>query len=412
MTSGTRAPTTKERENNKKRERRRRAIAARIFSGLRQFGNYKLPKHCDNNEVLKALCKEAGWIVEDDGTTYKRGCKPPPDRVDACISSATASPASSYQATGDGISVIPWLKGLSSSSGAGGCLTSGSNHTLGLPQLQILRGGSCSAPVTPPLSSPRISYMKSDVDTAKGVDMSPDSSAAPFCNVWPPNVNFASGTSTPTYSTSYPPAQITPNFGYFPRSGNLILQSDSGNPSGIPFMQTSPDPDYPGSSVQDGDRPYLKSIDYFPTQELKPGPINPVSLSPCASFASNMVEPIFSASTENSGRATPRWPYTLRDVTASGENSGRATPRWPQSLGDVCQVMNALASVVPQMSKGMRENLRLDAETDMAPRERLAMDIFVKKAWEGETIHEVSVGEDDLELTLGSSTLKAKAGTP
>lgn len=72
MTSGTRLPTWKERENNKKRERRRRAIAAKIFSGLRLYGNYKLPKHCDNNEVLKALCAEAGWTVEEDGTTYRK----------------------------------------------------------------------------------------------------------------------------------------------------------------------------------------------------------------------------------------------------------------------------------------------------------------------------------------------------
>lgn len=72
MTSGTRLPTWKERENNKRRERRRRAIAAKIFSGLRMYGNYKLPKHCDNNEVLKALCNEAGWIVEEDGTTYRK----------------------------------------------------------------------------------------------------------------------------------------------------------------------------------------------------------------------------------------------------------------------------------------------------------------------------------------------------
>lgn len=36
------------------------------------YGNFKLPKHCDNNEVLKALCNEAGWIVEEDGTTYKK----------------------------------------------------------------------------------------------------------------------------------------------------------------------------------------------------------------------------------------------------------------------------------------------------------------------------------------------------
>lgn len=65
-------PTWRERENNKRRERRRRAIAAKIFTGLRLYGNYELPKHCDNNEVLKALCNEAGWIVEPDGTTYRK----------------------------------------------------------------------------------------------------------------------------------------------------------------------------------------------------------------------------------------------------------------------------------------------------------------------------------------------------
>lgn len=67
-----RLPTWKERENNKRRERRRRAIGAKIYSGLRAQGNYKLPKHCDNNEVLKALCTEAGWVVEEDGTTYRK----------------------------------------------------------------------------------------------------------------------------------------------------------------------------------------------------------------------------------------------------------------------------------------------------------------------------------------------------
>ncbi|KAA3472331.1 reverse transcriptase [Gossypium australe] len=71
MTSGTRIPTWKERKNNKRREWRRRAIAAKIFAGLRMYGNYKLPKHCDNNEVLKSRCNEAGWTVEPDGTTYR-----------------------------------------------------------------------------------------------------------------------------------------------------------------------------------------------------------------------------------------------------------------------------------------------------------------------------------------------------
>lgn len=70
--SGRRKPSWRERENNRRRERRRRAIAAKIYAGLRAQGNYNLPKHCDNNEVLKALCAEAGWIVEPDGTTYRK----------------------------------------------------------------------------------------------------------------------------------------------------------------------------------------------------------------------------------------------------------------------------------------------------------------------------------------------------
>ena len=67
-----RVPTWRERENNRRRERRRRAVAANIFHGLRARGGYALPKHCDNNEVLKALCNEAGWVVEPDGTTYRK----------------------------------------------------------------------------------------------------------------------------------------------------------------------------------------------------------------------------------------------------------------------------------------------------------------------------------------------------
>lgn len=67
-----RKPSWRERENNRRRERRRRAIAAKIYAGLRAQGNFNLPKHCDNNEVLKALCAEAGWAVEEDGTTYRK----------------------------------------------------------------------------------------------------------------------------------------------------------------------------------------------------------------------------------------------------------------------------------------------------------------------------------------------------
>ncbi|KAA3467771.1 BES1/BZR1 4 -like protein [Gossypium arboreum] len=181
MTSGTRLPTWKERENNKRRERRRRAIAAKIFAGLRMYGNYKLPKHCDNNEVLKALCNEAGWTVEPDGTTYRKGCKPV-ERMDIVGGSATVSPCSSYHPSprasynpspasssfpspasssyvvnpnGDVNSLFPWLKNLSSAS---------SSASSSKRPYSYIHGGSISAPVTPPLSSPtaRTPRMKND----------------------------------------------------------------------------------------------------------------------------------------------------------------------------------------------------------------------------------------------------------
>lgn len=167
--SGTRMPTWKERENNKRRERRRRAISAKIFAGLRMYGNYKLPKHCDNNEVLKALADEAGWTVETDGTTYRKGCKPL-ERAHNIGGSASPSPGSSYQPSpyasynqsppSSSIasptsspfavnphpdSLIPWLKNLSSSSS--------SSNSSKLPHVYI-HNGSMSAPVTPPTSSP------------------------------------------------------------------------------------------------------------------------------------------------------------------------------------------------------------------------------------------------------------------
>ncbi|CAK9200208.1 unnamed protein product [Sphagnum jensenii] len=168
MTSGTRLPTWKERENNKRRERRRRAIAAKIFAGLRTYGNYKLPKHCDNNEVLKALCAEAGWIVDEDGSTYRKGTKPPAATAAAALDhhqmeaspSPSVSPASSYPGAGDGTSLIPWLKGLSSAAagaggGGGGSGTTSTSSSAGLPPLHVMQyGNSSSAPVTPPLSSP------------------------------------------------------------------------------------------------------------------------------------------------------------------------------------------------------------------------------------------------------------------
>lgn len=81
-----RVPTWRERENNRRRERRRRAIASKIFTGLRAHGNYTLRRHCDNNDVLKALCEEAGWTVEPDGTTYRKArVLPLPPPVSVCL---------------------------------------------------------------------------------------------------------------------------------------------------------------------------------------------------------------------------------------------------------------------------------------------------------------------------------------
>ncbi|XP_074577109.1 protein BZR1 homolog 1-like [Curcuma longa] len=174
MTSGGgRLPTWKERENNKRRERRRRAIAAKIFTGLRALGNYKLPKHCDNNEVLKALCREAGWIVEDDGTTYRKGCRPPAPPTEAAsggpsanispcsshllspLSSSFPSPVPSYHASPSSSS-FPSPNRIESSKNQSvnpACLLPFLRNLSALPPLRI----SNSAPVTPPLSSPTAS---------------------------------------------------------------------------------------------------------------------------------------------------------------------------------------------------------------------------------------------------------------
>ncbi|XP_020672055.2 protein BZR1 homolog 2 [Dendrobium catenatum] len=198
MTSATRLPTWKERENNKRRERRRRAIAAKIYAGLRVNGNYKLPKHCDNNEVLKALCNEAGWTVEADGTTYRKGCKPPElmdiTGASTCssyqpspASSSFPSPASSpYLSTPripsnlplatDANFLIPWLKNLSSTS------SSSSSKPPSLHNL-FIHHGSLSAPVTPPLSSPTAQTPRIKTDW--------DDPANTLQPSWPPSPTFS-----------------------------------------------------------------------------------------------------------------------------------------------------------------------------------------------------------------------------
>ncbi|XP_062230299.1 protein BZR1 homolog 4-like [Phragmites australis] len=71
VTTSLRHPTPRERENNRQRERRRRQVAARIYAGLRAHAGYTLPKHADQNDVLRALCAEAGYHVNDEGTVTR-----------------------------------------------------------------------------------------------------------------------------------------------------------------------------------------------------------------------------------------------------------------------------------------------------------------------------------------------------
>eukprot|EP00268_Persea_americana_P008264 TRINITY_DN13190_c0_g1_i2.p1 TRINITY_DN13190_c0_g1~~TRINITY_DN13190_c0_g1_i2.p1 ORF type:complete len:319 (-),score=74.37 TRINITY_DN13190_c0_g1_i2:606-1562(-) len=206
-----RLPTWKERENNKRRERRRRAIAAKIYSGLRAQGNYKLPKHCDNNEVLKALCNEAGWAVEEDGTTYRKGCRPPPSEIAGAStnitpssshqpspqSSSFPSPVPSYHASPSSSSfpspshfdanassyLLPFLRNLATIPSS-------------LPPLRI----SNSAPVTPPLSSP----------TSRGPKLKPDweSLANGSMAAFRHPLFAASAPSSPTRRHLFAPATI------------------------------------------------------------------------------------------------------------------------------------------------------------------------------------------------------------
>lgn len=163
--TGRRKPSWRERENNKRRERRRRALAAKIYAGLRAQGNYNLPKHCDNNEVLKALCVEAGWVVEPDGTTYRKGCKPSPMAMDMGGFSANITPSSSRNPSPPSSYFASPIHSYqpspaSSSFPSPNCLNANYQPSpfaflrnaipSSLPPLRI----SNSAPVTPPISSP------------------------------------------------------------------------------------------------------------------------------------------------------------------------------------------------------------------------------------------------------------------
>ncbi|KAF5738353.1 hypothetical protein HS088_TW13G01251 [Tripterygium wilfordii] len=71
MVGGSAMRSESEKEKTKLRERQRRAITTKILHGLRKHGGYHLSPRADINEVLRELAKEAGWVVEPDGTTYR-----------------------------------------------------------------------------------------------------------------------------------------------------------------------------------------------------------------------------------------------------------------------------------------------------------------------------------------------------
>ncbi|XP_059286240.1 protein BRASSINAZOLE-RESISTANT 1-like isoform X1 [Lycium ferocissimum] len=161
---GRRKPSWRERENNRRRERRKRAVAAKIYTGLGAQGNYNLPKRCDNNEVLKALCNEAGWIVEPDGTTYRKGCKPTPMEIGGTSANITPSssrhpsPPSSYFASPiPSYQPSPTSSSFPSPSRADPNMMSSHPYSFlhnAIPSALPSLRKSNSAPVTPPLSSP------------------------------------------------------------------------------------------------------------------------------------------------------------------------------------------------------------------------------------------------------------------
>ncbi|MCO5571709.1 hypothetical protein L7F22_025456 [Adiantum nelumboides] len=478
MTSGSRAPTSKERENNKRRERKRRAIAARIFAGLRQYGNYKLPKHCDNNEVLKALAREAGWIVEEDGTTYKPGCKPVQDRGDCCISSSTSPASSSFVqggGAGDGLSLIPWLKGLSSScvtvastpGGVGNVSAAApSSRSPGLPPLQIMRGGTCSAPVTPPLSSPRMtSHVQPDwteLSIKAGEAPSSDCAATALSNAYHGHTPFiastaASGTSTPTY----PPVFImsgasTPSHFVASGSATPFLPSGASTPTYASSIRGMPTFNFAAvaamaavqqqQQVQDRDQmlPIAIPLDSDRLRDAcKPSANMDVDMDWRQSMLASrqpgslkLDDMAKESRRDSSAAGADRLDHVgncdsyRRDVLSArgagtsldmfglcGDRYALDQSRvctWPiQSQGESVGHAIFAMTAVPDARGIVPENFKSVPDVDRGPFTFKAKNRPLSglvKPWEGETIHEVSLEEEGLKLTLGNASTMAAGG--
>nr|KYP72287.1 Protein BRASSINAZOLE-RESISTANT 1 [Cajanus cajan] len=194
-----RKPSWRERENNRRRERRRRAIAAKIYSGLRAQGNYNLPKHCDNNEVLKALCAEAGWCVEEDGTTYRKGCKPPlangagssmrsipfsSSQNPSPLSSSFPSPIPSYQVSPSSSTFPSPFRLDGDKDNVSNLIPYIRNASLSLPPLRI----SNSAPLYTPATIPECD--ESDTSTGESSQWMKFQAFAPSASVLPTSPTF------------------------------------------------------------------------------------------------------------------------------------------------------------------------------------------------------------------------------
>ncbi|XP_066319968.1 protein BZR1 homolog 4-like [Miscanthus floridulus] len=226
----------RERENNRGRERRRRMIAARIFTGLRKHGNYTLPRHCDNNVVLMALCEEAGWTVEADGTTYRMGPSPPAGddqhMADVGGSSAPVNPpgGASYSLTrasspsgitlggggSSGADPVPaWLKNLSKQ------LSDNSYPNF------FASSSNSNAPATPqngtpPSSPPRL---RKKARYSSPPPVTPPPSPARASNVLPPPLATGAGASSYSFQTSTPPLMSTVTGGRAPGPDPVTLMA-------------------------------------------------------------------------------------------------------------------------------------------------------------------------------------------
>ncbi|XP_008225589.1 PREDICTED: BES1/BZR1 homolog protein 4 isoform X2 [Prunus mume] len=113
--AGTHGRSESEKEKTKMRERQRRAITTKIFHGLRKHGGYRLSSRADINEVLRHLASEAGWLVEPDGTTYRRRSP----NVSNCCSVCGGVPKASATSAAAAAAATP-----SSSMGMGCCESS------------------------------------------------------------------------------------------------------------------------------------------------------------------------------------------------------------------------------------------------------------------------------------------------